>query len=204
MLGFSQQSDFMNWYGVKLESDLFKEVEVQFESQLRTFENGTSLQRAYGELGISKTFAKIYSPSVSYRATVNSEGYGNRASLNHKLKFDLSKDIKLKYTLKTQLDWSAYSKTETRLRNKVELGYDLTKKIDVYFMSELFYAHKYDYSNFNQLRLGFGIDYKLKKRRHLELFFFNDREFNEFSPDTQWVLGIQYSWKRKDAIFNDK
>jgi hypothetical protein len=101
-----------------------------------------------------------------------------------------------------RMQGEADEEAKTYLRNRLQLTYNLTKRVQPYVSGELFY--RFNGRNENQLnRFTLGLETRIGGKFTLDTFFRVEKERNVKYPETAYVVGLtglyRLSFRRKDS-----
>jgi hypothetical protein len=201
----AQVNDTQLWMSVQLEKKLTPDLRIEFTEEVRLNENITEVGTVYSDLGISYRFWKRFRLGASYRFSLNrrlDDTYERRhswyadASYREKLK-----PIILILRLRYQSRYAKFFTSEkaglpkNHLRTKLTIKYDLKKKFEPYIFAETYFRTGVPASqSFDQLRLCAGIEYTFNRMHMIDLHYLFCREYNVKNPETDYVIGISYSF----------
>jgi len=66
---FSQEKDFGIWASISAEKELIKNLDLNFDVNLRTYHNVSEIEEAFFDIGLNYKFNKYLSAALSYRYT---------------------------------------------------------------------------------------------------------------------------------------
>lgn len=193
------------WTGGKVNYPLSKRLRFSGEYQLRTSFSPFERKQSLYEFGLRRRFWKRLYLSASYRFTrtpdVNKNR--NRASVDvayrwRKKGFPLRISNRVRFQYENELNTI---QRELTLRNKLGVGYNLSKLVDPTFTWEVF-LENLEYSD---VRYRFGLDWKLDKRLTLTTFYAYERQTDKKSNNITHIFGAMatYRLKRKKRKKNN-
>lgn len=115
---------------------------------------------------------------------------------------DLSKKWKIKYRPMIVQEFETLDKKhleenpiEYSFRNRIKIGYDLGKKVDVYLFTEPYLKLMKDDTRFNKLKSGVGIKYKITAQSKVEarFDFINKKKAKGNENSTRLNLGYTFT-----------
>jgi hypothetical protein len=202
----AQVKDAGLWTSFSLEAKLTKKASVNISEELRFNENISELGTAFTEAGISYKLNKNFQISANYRFTQKRRVEDN-FNLKHRGYFDVKyekklKPIQFKFRSRFQDEYSEFGTASDAgiakyyLRNKLTLEWDLDKAFKPYLSFELFsplnYPREYFFDN---IRATTGVEYSITKNQKIDLYYMIQRELNVSRPETDFIMGIGYSFK---------
>lgn len=150
---------------------------------------------ALTELGVSKKITDFYKIGISYRASYIGD-FENRVALSNAFKFEIIKDLDVSFRLKYQAEFEENSPFSQDFRLKTSFKWDAHKDAKPYLFGEILYNDTYDFSNFNEYRVGIGVDADYKKKHQFDVMIMYSQEFNKESPGSGLVLGLGYTFAK--------
>lgn len=201
-----QVKDAGLWTSVNFEVKLIKKLSLNISEELRFNENITELGAAFTDAGLSYKLNKHFQFAVNYRFTQRHR-VDNYYSFRHRFYTDIkySKkfkpfDISLRTRFQDQISdigrASDGGVPEYYLRNKLSMKLDLDKAYKPYISFELFSPLNYPrmYA-FNGIRAAAGVEYEFSKHHKIDVYYMIQKEMNVKNPETDFVLGLGYSYK---------
>ena len=200
------------WTGLTLRARVTKLVSAQVEQQVRFAETIGAYKSTVTEASLRLRPWEHLGAALSYRFTDRS-GSG-RADDNDRQRWSAdgfytlgSGDTQWLFAHRVRYQQArtageADGETKTYVRNRLQLAYNLTKRVQPYVSTEFFY--RLDGRNENQLnRYTLGLETRIGKNFTLDPFFRVEKERNVKYPETAFVVGItglyRLSFRRKDA-----
>lgn len=200
--------DFWQWNTFSLEKKINVRWSINFEEELRFFDNATRINLFYTNLGFTYKINRLFKAAVVYRhiqKSTNTKGYSSRHRIYADLifKYKINK-ITLGYRsrLQTQVRDVRSSEDgttpESYWRNKFDFKYTAKEKFTPYIAAEF----RYQFPNprlqeannkFNRGRFYFGCDYEVNKKNTVGLYYMIQDEFNVNEAEIDYVLGVQYA-----------
>lgn len=194
----AQNTSLKTWLGVAYERDVkikdFK-FEVSAEQQFR-ISNFIYLPSysLLSELGLSKKLTDFYKIGVSYRASYIG-GLEHRASINNSFKVEKD-DFTFSFRLKYQAEFEKREAFSQDFRLKTTIEYKANKDFRPYVFGEILYNDTYNFSNFNEYRVGLGLDADYKKDHRFDVGLFYARDINIDRPEQSIVLSLAYKFSK--------
>lgn len=200
---FSQgTSDLELWAGTKIHVSPAKKLRITTQFQNR-WNNNVSAQKNYlAQFDLRYKLSKHFYVKPSFRLSrapdINKDK--NRYSMNigytfDKKKFPLTIENRLRYQYE---NFVSTVRTKHLLRNKLELGYKLSRLVDPYFSYEIFYG----FEQFDDHRFRLGLDWRVNRTFKVNTFYALERELNKKNPDMTHIIGLSLNAKidvrRKD------
>lgn len=200
------------WATVTIQKSLTKRMSLTLDEELRMRENYQRINLFYSNLGLSYKFKKNIKGEFSYRA-IQKVALDQTVSYRHRLQFDLTLKTKInfftvsgrvRYQTEVQEFYSSRKGKipENFLRFKIEIKAETGKLYSPYISSELRYQINSprgklpDYNmGFHRIRNIAGIEFKLTKRKTLNLYYVIQREFDIVRPENIYITGIQYIYE---------
>lgn len=195
---YSQNVGFKTWIGAGYEQKVkikkFK-FNVGISQQFRVSNIGyTPKVNALTEVGVSKSFNKFYKIGIDYRATYISK-FESRVSLSNTFKARLD-PVTLSFRFKYQVNIEKDKPFSQDFRLKTKVEYKANKDFRPYVFGEILYNKNYKFSNFNEYRVGLGLDADYKKNHIFDASLMFVQTFNEKNPSRNLVLCLEYQFNR--------
>ncbi len=203
---FSQVSDFGIWYSVNAEIKLIKKIELDLSPNIRTFRDGSRIEEAFLDAGITYKVIKNVSLSTFYRITENLED-DNSYHPRHKLFFDIKGscspgDLSLSGRLRYQRRYKTYIQDnedkipDSHARIKLKAQYDIPAfKFNPFISTELFFPLFKDVGmTINKKRFMAGFDYSFSKKHSFEAGYLFQRDYFPGLSDKH-IISINYNLK---------
>ncbi len=201
-------ADLEAWTGVELRKDLPKGFAASVEWQSRFDDNISRLKRNYLYLGANYKIQKWLFVLVQYRFSTNpfSDAHRFRTGLNFKFKYK-------KFSLNNRLiyqhqygflsdEWINEFGPSKALRNRLQIGYSITKKIGVSLAAEPSWRLESSVFSLRRIRYMTAVDFDLPKKLSLRLFYLVQPDYNRVNPAINYVTGISLAYdlpgKKKD------
>lgn len=146
------------------------------------------------EIGVSKKITKFYKLGVSYRASYLN-GLKNRLALTNKFSIKL-KPFVLSFRLKYQAEFKSNSAFSQDFREKTVIKWNAHKDYKPYIFGELLFNNTYNYSNFNEYRMGLGLAADHKKKHNFNLGVMFVQDINVEEPRKSFVLSLEYLFSK--------
>ena len=197
----AQVSDEKVWAGFTGRVEVTPQLRLDAEQQVRV---GTTdgFEKTFTELALRFSASRRLRLAARYRfAFVDGRGTWHRFAGDLQLRHRLGAHALLSYRLRLQTQ-SQDNGTRNYVRNKVEAGYEASKRLTPYGAAELHYLTSN--SEFRELRLVAGVEYELTKKTALEFFYICQDEFNTGTPETNHILGIAVEHRFRKASSGGK
>jgi hypothetical protein len=209
LLGYSHIYAQELWTGFTLRLKPSSRLNAEIEQQFR-FGNGiNSLNTTFTEIGIGYDITKRLEVNIAYRNTIKTgdervDNDKQRLSANASYNFG-SNDTKfvLTYRLRYQTAWEK-SNQENRddyIRNRLNLDYNLTKRVQPYVGTEVFYKLNQN-KEIRAFWLTLGLKTRIGKKIGLNTFYRIEKEQNIKYPRTNYIVGIMMVYRIK--LYNKK
>lgn len=185
------------WTGVSLKYKLNKKVAFSIDQQVRVTDNLNEIRSIFFEFGLKYKFNKHFSTRVQHRYTIrNQERHVNRFSLDGTAKWKIKPaKLELSYRLRFQHAMITFTKEpETFLRNRLQLRYEVFKKMKLFARYESFYQFN-DKSRFRRNLYAAGIELQVNKKLDLSLFYRMDKKINTKNPETRNIIACLVSFE---------
>jgi hypothetical protein len=202
----AQYNDAGLWMSISIEKKITSSTSFIIQEELRMQENITQAGAIFTDAGFSHKFNKYLSAGINYRFTER-RNLDASYSTRHRLYFDIAgKDKFSKFTVtlreRIQAQVRDYHSSENGripvwlIRSKLTLKYDVNKKVTPLIATEIFYTLNNPGGNeIITLRYYAGVDYEFNKRHSIQPYYMIQSEKNVNNPATDFVTGIEYSYK---------
>jgi len=189
LLGTGQvKNDGELWTGTTIKFDINKRFRLDASYQYRSDFGPFQKKQSFGQIGLRFKVAKWFLIRPSYRLTrmPDFNDDSDRFALDFILRGKYS-DWKFKYRFRTQYH-TAVNQVDRALmfRSKVTAAYNLSKKIDPVVSWEMFSPIETGASQ----RIKLGVDWRLKKSIHLNIFYGLEKQMNRKFNDNTHIFGL--------------
>ena len=204
--------DAGSWNTFSISYSLNKKFSLLFTEELRLRENYSRLNLLYTNLGVEYKANRYFKTSLVYR-WINKYMDEDAFSFRHRLMWDATlkypyKKFTLAYRHRLQVEGRNLQSSESGFmpewysRNKLDLSYNLNKKVSPYISAEFRYQIR-DPRNFesdgtwHRTRLQAGIDYEYSKKSKFGIYYLMQFEYNVSAPENLYITGLEYSLSLK-------
>ncbi|MGB0916928.1 MAG: DUF2490 domain-containing protein [Flavobacteriales bacterium] len=205
---FSQERkvvrDFGIWVSVALQKKVHKNVRLDFDQQVRTFENSSRIDDYLADFGVRYTINKHFSLGANLRYTHDLQRFDKpenniRYNLDLGFKIDIIKKLRFYYRLRYQQEFENFYRPTTDFntgtRNRIKFRYKLPKKNRLYLSAELFRRfEKFRDSYFNNIRLCLGDEMDIPTGA-VNVAFCYEIEPEASRPASFYFIKLGYVWK---------
>ena len=203
---FSQEDDFGMWYSATTELKLVKNLELDFDINLRTYDNASKIEEAFFDIGLTYVFSKYLSAAASYRFTEYNEKndtfYPRHkwfADLKGKMPlgdFDISARLRFEQRYKTYYKDENDKEPQEHLRVKPKVLYNIPSfPVNPYVLSELFFpVFNEDKKDLDKIRYTAGFEYNISKKHSVELEYTFQRDYYPKLTDIN-IISVNYNLK---------
>jgi len=201
-------ADFEAWTGISLQKDLPKGFAASVEWQSRFDNNATQLKRNYLYVNADYKIKKWLFVLAQYRFSTNqfSDAQRFRVGLNFKTKlkrFSFANRIvyQQQYGFLSE-EWITTFGPSRALRNRLQIGYSITKKIGVTLSAEPSWTLESGSFSLQRIRYMTALNFDLPKKFNLRLFYLIQPDYNRVNPSLNYVGGLSIAYdlpgKKKD------
>jgi hypothetical protein len=196
------------WTGITVRAKVTKLVSAQVEQQVRFAETIGAYKSAVTEASLRLRPWEHLGGALSYRFT-DRAGSG-RADDNDRRRWSAdgfytigSGDTQWLFTHRVRYQQArtpgeANEEAKTYLRNRLQLTYNLTKRVQPYASGEVFY--RFNGRNENQLnRFTLGLETRIGKKFTLDTFFPGGEGTEREVPETAYVVGVTGLYRLSSA-----
>jgi hypothetical protein len=187
------ESDVELWQAFSLDFQLAKRVKFSLERQLRYDHQLTAFKSQLTEIGIRYKLAKFMAWQMNYRLTA--KGHEVRHRLDGNIYFILKmKRFRISNRSRLQQEFISYQSSELLLRDRLQLGWQVGKKLFPYVGGEIFIGLSNSAKSENQYRLSAGMEYAVNKRIGLELFYYCEQDLVVEKDKTTHIFGGKFKY----------
>jgi hypothetical protein len=203
---FSQEKDFGIWAGIAAEKELIKNLELNFDVNLRTYHNVSEIEEAFFDVGLNYKFNKYLSAALSYRYTQfkeDDELFHPRhkwfADLKGKLPlgdFDISARFRYQQRYKTYFEDENDRESKEVGRLKLKALYNIPSfPVNPYLSAELFFPMFSGVERtVEKKRFMAGFEYNISKKNSIEIEYIYQRDFFPKLSDMN-IISVNYNIK---------
>ncbi|MCH8331194.1 MAG: DUF2490 domain-containing protein [Bacteroidetes bacterium] len=186
------------WTGIEFSKEINKKLDLALEEQLRLNDDFGSLKSFFTNVALQQRLHKYIRAGINYRFSIKEliDFHRITASLIFRYR---KKPWTFTYRPKYQLEYGDQI-PEKYFRNKLKIRYRVNKDINPFIATELFYntAYRGRVGLFDKFRLQLGLNYRLKKRKELTVYYMYQQEINVNYPSISNVFGVFYSYSFKN------
>ena len=203
---FSQEKDFGIWAGISAEKELIKNLDLNFDVNLRTYHNVSEIEEAFFDIGFNYKFNKYLSAALSYRYTQfreDDELFHPRhkwfADIKGKLPlgdFDISARFRFQQRYKTYFEDENDKESKEVGRFRLKVIYDIPSfPVNPYLSSELFLPmFSGSVRSVEKERFMGGFEYNISKKNSIEIEYMFQRDFFPKLSDMN-IISVNYNIK---------
>ena len=194
------------WTGLTLRVKPVKRLTTEIEHQFR-FDNGiTGLATTFTEFGVGYDITRRFGIKAAYR---NSHKTGSERVDNDKERFSIETSYELgsdetRFVFSYRLRYQVARETANRenvdrddyIRNRFSLDYNLTKKVQPYAATEIFYKLNQN-KEIRAYWLTLGLKSRITKSIGLNTFYRVEMEQNVKYPKTNYIVGVMLTYRIK-------
>jgi len=204
--GIAQTNDAQLWSWVGVHKKITKDLIGTLEQQVRLDHNISFPKNIFTELRMAYRFNKYVKYTISYRFMNRGQvegGFvtGNRFTGDLRMRYK-KKPFILSYRNRMQREYRMEEEGIRQInynRNKMGLALDLDKKFSPFASFEIYYH--LNNAEFNKNRYTLGVEFDLKKRNELDVFYRIQQDYNVNDRETSYVIGIGFSHSLKGTLF---
>jgi hypothetical protein len=198
LLTFAQDNDFGSWISVEASKKLTKKFSVEFEEEVRIFQNLGKVDRFLTSPGVTYNFNKYLKAGLGY-AWIYDHNIDDQEWLNrHRFYGYLQGKIdwgRFTFSLREKYQTTYYKEKNQQyknyLRSKFQVSYDIKNlKAEPYLSAEMHYRlNNPDGNEIENLRYTLGVEYPFSKKFSIEGFFRLNQDINVKNPVNLYILG---------------
>lgn len=197
-------NDLLTWYGLGLNKEITKSLQLDIEKEFRLNNNGTEL---YKHL----TYTNLYYEPLNHfyfglalkfirdknKQDVFEDEYTHIVQAMYKNKLN-----QFEYALRTRFEQNTNKlfqlqnneESSYTIRQKIKVGYKLNNSdFKPYIGSELFYNNSSDESGLDKIRFDVGTNYKINPNNKVKVYYRIERELTKDNPYTFFNIGVFYT-----------
>jgi hypothetical protein len=202
----AQTNDAQLWSWVSVNKKVAKDLVGTLEQQVRLDHNMSFPKNIFTEMRMGYRLNKHIKYTISYRFMNRGQAEGgfvsgNRFTGDLRLRYK-SKPFILFYRNRMQREYRMEEEGIEQInytRNKLALALDLDKKFSPYASFEIYYH--LNKAEFNKNRYTLGVEFDLRNRNELEVFYRIQQDYNVNGRETAYVIGIGFSHSLKGMLF---
>ena len=200
------QDDFGIWYSVTAEKKLVKNLDLDLDANVRTYNNASRIDEAFIDIGLTYKFNKYLSAAASYRFTEfreNDDLFHPRhkwfADLKGRLPlgdFDISARFRFQQRYKTYFEDENDRESKEVGRIKVKSLYNIPSfPVNPYIAAELFFPMFAETERIvEKNRLMAGVEYNVSKKHSFGLEYMHQRDYLPHISDIN-IVSVGYNLK---------
>jgi len=200
--GLAQQHDFRFWTSAGVGLEVFKDVSLLVQEEVRFKENCTQMDRQMNDLGINVKINKYFRTSLFYRIEADwktADDYVWRHGLHADLliRYKTSR-FQFGYRSRFQSARIEFNKKEDRMlasminRHKFKVDYNIKSlPLSPFAEGELFYQMNRNRYDLTDYRAWIGLEYTPGKIHEFSIKYGFDRE--RLDPVTSYIVALNYT-----------
>lgn len=190
------EEDVRLWTEVSVEKELVGDLNAGIEIQYRRKNDLSEFDRVLFQPSVEYKISKRFDAEVGYRYSIYLDEKASRWFVAVNYDKGIFKRLDFKYRLKYQEDFSREELAYKRLRNKIELEYNIkgikwTPEVGV----ELFSGLGDDGFYFNRTRLAMSVKRKVSKSQDLSLSCYRQWDYYDEIPSNTTIFILSYSFE---------
>lgn len=205
-ISFSQEDDFGIWFSATTELKLVKNLDLNFDVNLRTYDDASKIEEAFFDIGLTYKFNEYLLAAASYRFTEYNEKndtfYPRHkwfADIKGKMPlgdFDISARLRFEQRYKTYFKDENDKEPQEHLRIKPKVLYDIPSfPVNPYVLTELFFpVFNENKKDLDKVRYTAGFEYNLSKKHSIELDYTFQRDYYPKLADMH-IISVNYNLK---------
>jgi hypothetical protein len=196
------QRDNWLWLSAEVRKEVFKDLVVAVNAEGRLNENYQNVRAFFGEVEVTYKVNEYLSGSLQYRYGGRENDISDFVRGQRLTGFVYGRFKYNKLTLTNRLGYFQQYLTlepgddrttpETYWRNRLQLKFDLTKKIEPLIAAEFFYRTFDNRDRIDEWRYIVGLEVQLNKQHSLKPVFIHSKQVNVRRPDIRNIFSIGY------------
>ena len=197
--GISQlPTDYQLWTGFNYQLKVSKKFTVNVAPEIRFKDTISRIGSIFPDLGVKYKLSKNIDFKLGYRYSIR-PGSNSKNRINLDFNYDFKKKgSPFSFSNRVRFQFARTSnsgKTESFLREQIQMGYNLSKLVDPFVSFEIFF--KFGNNEFRNLRSSIGFDWKISKHWSASTFYILQREIFVGSPTRDHIFGISGKYDMK-------
>lgn len=169
---------------------------MNLSPELRFSDTVKTLRTGIAEVGVKYSLNKSIDFFSEYRYALRPQRNDvNRVSLGATYSWN-KKGFPLAFSYRVKFQYSRTmnsGNSESYLRNKFTLDYNLSKFLDPFLSYELFFL--FGKNEFRNTRYSFGLEWSLSKKMSLAGYYIYQREIYVKKPSSDHIFGLAFNYK---------
>ncbi len=203
----AQTTDNQLWTAFQVQTDITKRLTLGLDLEVRFDQNISRLRSAFGQAEVSWKFNKYLSASLDYRYGGKENDKLSEFSKGHRISFFVTGKYKFhKFTISDRAGYynqylvDALDGTvnpEKYFRNKTQLRYNITKKLNSFVYFEFFYRVSGNTPEVDENRYAGGLEYDFNKKNSVKVLYMYLTEVNvkPKNKDDRNIISVGYTLK---------
>ncbi len=196
------ERDFAQRTNIGIQIPFSKQTEIAARYRLKLFDNASRFQRSMWSVEITQDLPwKGFKAGGEYRfyTTEEMDYHRFQAFLRYSHKLNRwTPSLRLQFQQKQDYfdeTYLQYHPPDRVWRQRLQLKYEVDKKLELYGFAEFFQQMEPGNYNFYRVRYAIGLDYSYKKRHQLNLELFYNDEFHLKRPEDVFTVDVSYYFK---------
>lgn len=186
-------NDLELWTGAAINFKFNEVLSLDIAEQVRFDNNISSYQKSFSELGLQINLKKGFELKPSYRFTLlPGSAYEHRLSFDGQYSWS-KKDFPLTLGYRMRYQHS-FIGSKSYLRNKIKVGYKLSKLVDPFAAYEIFFRFN-GKNEFRVSRITIGLDWRITKNLHVNTYYRIQDDIFVKDPERQHIIGLMLDYK---------
>jgi hypothetical protein len=200
---YTQENDYGTWLGFNVSKELSRKFDLEFEEEVRIFQQFSEINRFATSIGGSYSFNKYLKAGAGYtwiyRHDVNDSFWENR----HRYYLQLTGKVdigRLSISLREKFQSTYIDKDvkgfdyspENYLRSKLQIAWDIqNSKLEPYASAEMIsQLNNPDGNEIDNMRYTLGVEFPLAKKLVMDTYLRLSQEMNVKNPVNLYLIGI--------------
>ena len=201
----SQVNDAGLWISATAEKNFKSLYSFYLNPQLRLSENYTQIGSYFFDSGFSYALPSLNIKLTGSYRFAQKRNLNESYSIRHRFYGDFNykrkaKKILVAYRFRYQYQFKDVNRsddwqiTANYIRNKFTCKFKPDESLRPFVFIDSWYRLNSGPKEFDNIRLGFGLDYEIDKYQSISPSFFMDKEFHVNNPYTNFIIGFDYSY----------
>jgi predicted porin len=206
LTSFSQKKDFGIWYSISAEKEVFKNLDLGLDANIRTYNKASEIEEFFFDFGLTYKLNKYISAGAGYRFTEFKED-DDKFHIRHKWladlrgkitpgDFDISLRLRFQQRFKTYYEDENDTETKDIGRVRFKTLYDIPSfPVNPYISAELFFPmFTTAERSIEKKRFVAGAEYNISKKHSVEAEYMFQRDHYPKLLDMN-IISLNYQIK---------
>jgi len=186
-------SDLELWVGGRVNFKFNKTLSLDVLNQTRFDNKISTFDKTFLDFGLKIKLGKHFGLKPAYRFSMGAGNkFKHRVALDGTYKWS-KKGFPFLIGYRMRFQQELFAK-KTYLRNKIKVGYKLSKLVDPFLAYEIYFRFNKK-NEFRVSRLTLGLDWRITKKLHVASYYRIQEDIFIGSPERQHIIGLMIDYK---------